>query len=617
MRRSGLRTRIILSFLFIIVLFGTLIAILGYWAIRTSLIDRAQKQMRYNLAAAHSVYENELESMKRSFEMLGFIHDPAKIKVSLNLDYLYVIERADSNLVLSPLVRQAFHGNAGSGTRIIDSTELVGMSENLFEKAVIAIRQTPRAKPSSQTVLTSAMALECAAPIFDSNGIVARVIFGGKIINRYNDLINRIHRIVFEDKLYDAKPVGTVTIFQNDVRVATNVLDRDGEPAIGTRISSVVYDRVIRGGVPWYSRAFVVTDWYLTAYEPIRDVTGQIVGVLYVGLLEAPLRDAIRSYAIVFLVIIVGCTLLAVILTLVLAGSIANPLTHLVKATTSLADGNLMLRAPDGDRLREIHELTMSFNEMATKIHQRDARLRSANEDLAALNKRYIDLIGMVSHELKGILSSTMLNACSVRDGYFGALNDAQARALSSVARNLDYFDMTVRNFLNLSRIEKDELSLTIAEVRLKEEVVEESAAVFNRQAQERHMIIENNISPAMVVMADNAMLLMMMNNLIGNAVKYGAESGTIRISANHLDAAVAIEVYNDGRPLTDNEEKKLFKRFSRLDTSPEAKRVRGTGLGLFISREIVEQHGGTIRHESRELGNAFIFTLPLTPKLK
>ena len=269
-----------------------------------------------------------------------------------------------------------------------------------------------------------------------------------------------MHRMVFEDKLYDAKPVGTVTIFQDDIRIATNVLGDDGEPAIGTRISSVVYDRVVRGGAPWYSRAFVVTDWYLTAYEPIRDVTGRIVGVLYVGLLEAPLRDTIRSYAIVFLIIIAGCTLLAFILTLVLAGSVANPLTHLVKATTGLADGDLTLRAPDGDRLREIHELTSSFNEMAAKVHQRDARLRSANEELAVLNKRYIDLIGMVSHELKGILSSTMLNACSVRDGYFGALNEAQARALSSVARNLEYFDMTVKNFLNLSRIEKNELSL-------------------------------------------------------------------------------------------------------------------------------------------------------------
>jgi K+-sensing histidine kinase KdpD len=220
----------------------------------------------------------------------------------------------------------------------------------------------------------------------------------------------------------------------------------------------------------------------------------------------------------------------------------------------------------------------------------------------------------MVSHELKGILSSTMLNACSVRDGYFGALNEAQARAMSSVVRNLDYFDMTVKNFLSLSRIEKDELSPVVTEVTLKEEVVDESASAFSRQARERHMTIENTVSPAMMVTADGPLLLMVMNNLIGNAVKYGAENGTIRIGANHLDTAVAVEVYNDGRPLTDKEEERLFRRFSRLDASPEARRTRGTGLGLFICRQIVERHGGGIRHESREKGNAFIFTLPVMP---
>jgi len=376
-----------------------------------------------------------------------------------------------------------------------------------------------------------------------------------------------------------------------------------------------VYDHVVRGGAPWYSRAFVVTDWYLTAYEPIRDVTGRVAGVLYVGALEAPLRNTIRSYAIVFLIIISGCTLLAFILTLVLAGSIADPLTRLVKAAGSIAEGDLTLRVSDADKVREIHELTSSFNEMAARIHERDGKLRGANNELATLNQRYIDLIGMVSHELKGILSSTMLNACSVRDGYFGALNEAQANALSSVVRNLDYFDMTVKNFLNLSRIEKNELSLTLAEVNLRDDVAGEAIAAFSRQALERHITIANNIPPAMTVMADGAMLLMVMNNLVGNAVKYGAENGTIRISANHLDIAVAVEVYSDGRPLTEQETDRLFKRFSRLDGAPEAKQIRGTGLGLFISRQIVERHGGRIRHEAREKGNAFIFSLPVTPK--
>jgi signal transduction histidine kinase len=73
----------------------------------------------------------------------------------------------------------------------------------------------------------------------------------------------------------------------------------------------------------------------------------------------------------------------------------------------------------------------------------------------------------------------------------------------------------------------------------------------------------------------------------------------------------VQVEVYNDGRPLAADEQEKLFKRFSRLD-SPEGRRVRGTGIGLFISRQIVERHGGKIWVEAKESGNLFVFTLPL-----
>jgi signal transduction histidine kinase len=105
----------------------------------------------------------------------------------------------------------------------------------------------------------------------------------------------------------------------------------------------------------------------------------------------------------------------------------------------------------------------------------------------------------------------------------------------------------------------------------------------------------------------------MVVNNLLGNAIKYGEEKRPIRISALHLDAKVAVEVYNDGRPLTIDQQQKLFKRFSRLD-SPEGKRVRGTGLGLFLCKEIVELHGGSIRSEPREKGNAFLFTIATQP---
>lgn len=616
MIRSGLKTRVVFSFLLIIALMSGLIALFGYWVIRKNVIVKEQKQVQNFLWTARSEYRHEIERMKCAFDMIEATKNPSKIKNILNLDYFIVVERQAFTTVKNPVVIAASSGNANGGTRLIDSAELVRMGQDLFERAAIPIKPTLKARPSTMTRLTSAMAIEYAAPIFDSTGAVVRVIYGGKIVNRYVGLIGRIHDIVFENKLYDAKPVGTVTIFQDDVRIATNVLDKEGRTALGTRVSSVVYDNVVTKGQPWYSRAFVVTDWYLTAYEPLRDVSGRIIGILYVGALEAPFRDMLRSTLMVFLIIVGGCTMLAFALTLFLAGSISSPLTRLVKATATLADGDLSHRVPNNESIREIHRLAVSFNEMADKLHGRDLSLRRVNEDLNALNTRYLDLVSIVSHELKGILSSTMLNAYSVRDRYLGPINETQYTALESITRNLEYFDMAVKNFLNLSRIEKDELSLTIAEVRLKEEIVDESVHAFSRQALERGMHIDNRVTPGITIMGDTYQLLMVVNNLLGNAIKYGAEKGEIVICARKYCLTLCLEVFNRGRPITAEEQLKLFKRFSRLDASPEGKRVRGTGLGLFLCRQIVERHGGTIACEARADGNAFIVVLPLLSAL-
>jgi two-component system NtrC family sensor kinase len=591
------------------------IGLFGYNQIRTNVVDRAQKQLLTQLWTARSVYDNEIDRMKHCFELLEYIGDLAKLKNNLSLDYLYVLTSNTKVSTKSPIVAQAFLGNANGGTRVIDSAELIAMGNGLFQQAEIEIKLTPKARPDPKKTLSSALAFEYAAPIFDAAGNVVHVVYGGKIINQYTDLINRIHRIAFENKLYNAKPIGTVTIFEDDVRIATNVLDKSGSPAIGTRVSSIVYDTVVGKGKPWYSRAFVVTDWYLTAYEPIRDVTGRIVGMLYVGALEAPFNDVIRSSAVMFLIIIGVIMLIAIFVTFHFAAGISRPITRLVDASKRIADGDHSHRVPNNEKIRELHELAHSFNEMAGKLHARETSLKITNEELAALNKRYLDLVGMVAHELKGILSSTMLNAYSMRDEYLGPVNETQAKALESITRNLDYFDQTIKNFFNLSRIEKGELALAPTEIKLKETIVDESVNYFLRQANDRGMTIENNVAPNTTLMADNFLLLMVVNNLIGNAVKYGRERSKIVVTGGRKNDAVYFEVFSEGRPIAAEEQDKLFKRFSRLEDSPEGKKMRGTGLGLFISRQIVELHKGSIVCLPRDNGNSFIVTIPIQGK--
>jgi two-component system NtrC family sensor kinase len=611
MPKTSIRTRLLLSFLLVILVLGAVSALFGYSIIKSNVIKRAQNQVKNDLNAARAVYDGEIGQMEKSFQLISAIDNPARLKSQLGLDYLYVIDFDKKEFVHSDIVRRAFMGNPNGGTRTIDSGELAAMGNNVFSNARIELKRTPMAYPTSKTALESAIAMEYAMPFFGENGTVRRVMYGGKLVNRYFGLIDKIHDIVYESKLYHSKPVGTVTIFKDDVRIATNVLDKNGQRAIGTRVSARVYDNVIGKGKPWLDRAFVVTDWYLTAYEPIRDVSGAIVGIFYVGILEQPFTDMIRSVLMKYLVIMGIAAVFAGGVAFMLAGAIAQPLTHVVTATENLAKGDLLHRIEACSSISEINRLAGFFNVMAHKLHERELALVDKNEQLAVLNGRYLDLVGMVSHELKGILSSTVLNTCTVRDGHLGDITAPQKKALDSVVRNLEYFDHTVRNFLNLSRVEKQELTLSRTRVALREDIVDVSVDAYLRQAHEKEINIENRVPVSYSVNVDASLMLMVTNNLIGNAIKYGCKKGEIHISLTPGETGAVVEVFNTGRPLTCDEVQRLFKRFSRLDSCVDGKKVRGTGLGLFLSKETVERHGGTMWCEPRDNGNAFIFTIP------
>ncbi len=593
---KSLKLNIQFTFFVIIGFFALLAVLLGFYEVKYNIIQRAQRQVLSDLRVARWAYDTEIERIRFAFNLVSPDENLEVLKRKIGLDYLYIVKKEDRKNVVSEVVRAAFKGVPVAGTRIIGEDELKRMGPGLYKKAAISIKSTPKSRATQKRILESAMAVGYAKPIFDERGEVKSVMYGGKIINRDFPLVDKIRDFVFENKLYGKKPIGTVTIFLDDVRIATNVLDTKGERAIGTRVSESVYKKVVEEGRLWLDRAFVVTDWYLTAYEPIRNIDGKVIGILYVGTLEKPFLDMQRNIFLVFLAIVILSSGLAALFSIVLARGVTKPLTRFLMATNRLSKGDLDHRIEELDgNIGELHLLADSFNEMATRLKDRE--------------KSYLDLISFVAHELKAILASTMLNAYTVRDGFLGMVNFKQRKALDSVVRNLDYFSSTVKNFLELSRIEKGEMNLNLAEVNLKEDIFDAAVDSFIKQAEENEITITDEIPVHVKIKADRDLLLIAANNLVGNAVKYGIRGGKILIKCSCMDKNVRVEVYGDGKPIDDAQKSMLFKKFSRLDT-PETKKVRGTGLGLFITKEIIERHKGKIWVEAKSNGNSFIFEI-------
>ena len=236
------------------------------------------------------------------------------------------------------------------------------------------------------------------------------------------------------------------------------------------------------------------------------------------------------------------------------------------------------------------------------------AQLQRLNKSLVKANKNYLDMLGFVSHELKGIMGSVIMCVYSVRDGFLGMMNFHQRKALDAVVRNLERLETTVKNYLDLSRIEKGELNVQKKEVILSE-IMTQVKDTFIKPMAEKEMILEDKIPGDLKIFADPNQIMTVFNNLLSNAIKYGHKGGRIILDYQKKEELLRFSVYNDGQSISQKEKDDLFKKFYRASNG-ENKRVSGTGLGLFITKTIIESHGGQIWLISRKSGNEFNFEI-------
>jgi two-component system NtrC family sensor kinase len=610
MKTRTLKQRILAAFTGVIVLLAVCILVFGLRVLKKEVFSRTQRQIERSLNSASIFYLDEIDRIGTSLKVADLNASASVLKEKISLDYLYRIPASEAATSDSLIVRRAAQQKQSlGGTRIIQNDELVKISGDVLKRAQIKIFETPKARPTTLEMLNTAMAKEYVLPIKDPAGNITEYVYGGRVINQDFVFVDRIRDLVFGDEQYDDKPLGTVTIFQDDVRISTNVEDEKGRRAVGTRVSEEVYQKVVENGETWLDRAFVVTSWYKTGYEPIYNIDGKIIGILYVGILEEPFNDMLKQILLTFAFVIVLASGLAFVLSIILAGSIVNPITHLTVATHKMAKGQLEQQVKPDASILELDYLAESFNNMSIRLQERETNLKQSNSKLEDLNKSYMDLLGFVAHELKGLLSSAVINAYSIRDGFLGMINFKQKKAVDSICRNLDFLDATVKKFLNLSRIERGNLDVYRTPFHLKKDTFDVSVETFSKLQMTRKMEVFNEIDPDLIIKADHDLMQIVANNLVNNAIKYGNEGGQVRITSKDKGEFVTIEVYNDSRPITDELKKDLFKKFSRLDV-PEKKKVKGSGLGLYITKQIVESHGGNIRVEAREKGNSFIFTI-------
>lgn len=649
MRHITLRTKLTLSFSLVIVVGVFLSVIVGIRLIGNTIIRQAQDKVRLDLNSAREVYQEESANIKNIVRLTAirfFVkdailrHSREKLKIELqrirrseSLDILSLTDKKGRVLVRAR--NPTIYGDQLNdeivnwviskkqtvvSTQIVPKTELQVEGENLAQQARLELIPTPRARPRAEAEETSGMIIEAAAPVLDYTGDLIGVLYGGKLLNRNYEIVDKVKDIVYRGEKYKGKDIGTATIFQGDLRISTNVRRADGARAIGTRVSKEVYNQVIEKGIPWISRAFVVNDWYITAYEPIRNLGGDIIGMLYVGMLEAPYVDLRNRVVFTFL----GIAFLSVVLLSIIAyfatTNIIKPLKELSFATEKVAQGNLSYRVKikSGD---EIGQLADSFNQMIVELQKATDRylaltrtledkVRGKTKDLKEAQDQLIQsekltslgkLAAGIAHEINNPLTSILINSHLISE------------KLKEDNRFKENLDLVIDETTRCSEIVKGLLEFSRQTPPEKNpagvnEVIEKTLLLLRSQLIVHNVEVNKDLNRNLPrIMIDINKIEQVFTNIILNALEAMPDGGELLISSQIVldNQFVEIIFQDNGCGIPKENISKIFDPFFTT------KGTTGTGLGLSVSYGIVQQHGGTITVQS-EVGKGTIITIQL-----
>lgn len=479
-------------------------------------------------------------------------------------------------------------GHPSASTEVIPASLLSQVG--LQQLAHVPLRQTAYAAPDrfSEQEGTAGLTLISAYPVHDGQSAASGMVVAAYLFNNDSS---------FVDYLVNVAKIETTTVFLGDLRVSTNVLDEGGQRAIGTRVSQAVYDAVLVRGQTYFGRVFVVKEWYIGSYQPLRDHRGNIIGMLYVGARDAAFRNLLDNFTSRAVLIAIVCILVAGILALPISRWIAWPIRDLVQANRRLAGGDMSVRV-DLHGEGEFGMLSRSFNNMVETLTDTQEELLRKDK-LASVGQ----LAAGVAHELNNPLGTILLYSdAMLADAPAG---DPRRDDLEMIINEAQRCKVIVADLLNFAR-QHELMAQEVDLNRLLDEIVTKVSVQPRFEQIEMRCQLEPQLP---LIRADAAQLQQVFINLLNNSADAIEGPGTITIRTRRDgDQFVQALVTDTGSGIPAENVGKLFTPF--FTTKPAGK---GTGLGLAIVYGIVKMHRGQIHVESQMgRGTTFTVTLPV-----
>ncbi|KAB0667491.1 HAMP domain-containing protein [Oryzomonas japonica] len=628
----------------------------GLYIIDAKITSQAQEKVRTDLNSAREAYRNELHHINELLELTA--DNPfAALSISSgnrpaisslltpllhkkHLDILTAVDKKGRVLfrahnparfgdtpVDTYFIDQALRGKTVTGTTVLSPEQLAAEKDELTAQARIDVVTTPHSRPRQSSVERAGMVMVSAAPVLDSAGRVAGALYCAELLNNNNDLVDKIKDTVYEGVKFKGQDVGTATLFLGDTRIATNVHASNGRRAIGTQLSAEVYNRVILENRKWVGRAFVVNDWYLTAYEPIVGLRGEVIGSLYVGMLEKQYSALKNNVNTILVVVLLISSLIGLAVSGVIGTHLATPIKELEQLTrrVTLGERNLHIDVRSAD---ELGDLAGGFNQMTRALAHRESEITMLNRSLEQkVLKRTAQL-----EEKNALLLETQADLAKAEKlADLGVIAAGVAHEINNplavIRGNIEFLEMC----LPPDHANREEVGIISQQVERIAKIVG-NLQVFARQkklhqgqvdihdlldgilGQIGHQVpmdaitvVREYASDLAMIRGDGDQLRQVFTNLILNAVQAMGGKGVLTLATKGVAPLDGCEVSisDTGPGIGPEHLKKIFTPFfTTKDT--------GSGLGLSISYGIIKDHGGDIKVSSVEgKGTTFRVTIP------
>lgn len=257
-----------------------------------------------------------------------------------------------------------------------------------------------------------------------------------------------------------------------------------------------------------------------------------------------------------------------------------------------------------------VREVVLILENVTSRV-QAEADLRAVNARLRDLDLLKTQLINTASHELRTPLTPIALQLALLQSADFGPLNERQRKAVQVLDRNTQRLNLLVQDMLDVARLQGGRLVVQRDPMDLAP-VLREAHESFQEAARRADVALDLALEGDLTLEADGQRVSQVLYNLLANALKFTPAGGRVAVAARRAGSEVVVEVCDTGVGLAQDQIARLFQPFSQVH-DPTQRTRGGTGLGLYISRGIVEQHGGRIwaASDGPGKGAAFAFALP------